>query len=695
NKIGRWFLLNALSLAHEALKDRPAAWASAQQAYELAQIIGLPVYRTEADQRLGALAAASGNYKLAYEYTLDAARLQARAASEKASSHIVELAQRYENESRQRAFEELTQRNQLQTSELRQRELRNLYLSALLGLSLAALAGSAFFVIRLRRSDNAVRALNATLEQRVEASTAELRQTQGYLRVLLDTLPLWAWFKDTGGRYLAVNRATAAACGLAVPDMVGRRDDGLSPPSMGPILQADDREVLARRERHTFEAALPDHGQPVWMEVYKAPVLADDGTLLGIVGVARDVSERKAAEAAREAALAEAERLARQRSGFLAQMSHELRTPLNGILGFVQILQREKSLTERQVRGLKVIGESGQHLLTLINDILDLARIDAGRLEFCPSEFQLAGFLDVVSDIARVKAEEKGLLYVLQADATLPAAVRADEKRLRQVLLNLLSNAVKFTDKGMVSLTVSAKPGRAGHSRLRFDVRDSGIGMTPAQQSRLFQPFEQVGEAKRREGGTGLGLAISQQLVRLMGGDIRVESEAGQGSHFGFEVELPVVAPSTAPHAHGVPVGYVGPRKRVLIADDSASNRAVLVEALRQLDFEVDEAADGAQAVLRALLGHPDLVIMDIVMPVMDGIDATRAVRDSAGLSHIPVIACSGSADDGMRAACRAAGANGFLSKPVDLDELLELIRQCLRLEWRWEARQPAVAARP
>jgi signal transduction histidine kinase/DNA-binding NarL/FixJ family response regulator len=388
----------------------------------------------------------------------------------------------------------------------------------------------------------------------------------------------------------------------------------------------------------------------------------------------------------------------RAKSSFLATMSHELRTPLNGILGFAQILRRDKPLTERQARGLKIIDESGQHLLTLINDILDLARIDAAKLELFPTEINLSAFLHVLSDVVRVKAEEKSLLFSYEPAPGLPAAVRVDEKRLRQVLLNLLSNAVKFTDSGEVSLCVQAlEPqdkrehgGADSISRLRFEVRDSGIGMTEAQLARLFQPFEQVADVNRREGGTGLGLAISRQLVRLMGGDIQVRSRPGHGSVFSFELDLPVahgqIAASTG---RGSPVGYEGLRKKVLVVDDVAQNRAMLLDALSMLGFQVADASNGAECLDVAARVSPDLIIMDVMMPVMDGYEATQRVRLLPGLADVPIVATSASATQEVEARCRAAGANAFVSKPIDQGLLQLTIEPLMGIHWIYPQAEP------
>jgi CheY-like chemotaxis protein len=397
--------------------------------------------------------------------------------------------------------------------------------------------------------------------------------------------------------------------------------------------------------------------------------------------------------------------LARARSDFLAQMSHELRTPLNAILGYTQILQRDGHLDERHARGLAIIQESGQHLLTLINDILDFARTEATKLELTPTEVALARFLQGVTDIIQVKAEEKSLQFSFEAAPDLPPAVRVDEKRLRQILLNLLGNAVKFTDAGRVTLRVCelpprgqpAHPSETPHARLRFEVEDTGIGMSPEQQSRLFHPFEQLGESKRREGGTGLGLAITNALVQLMGGKIELSSEPGKGSHFWLELDLPRAEASVAVKPQRVATSYNGPRKKIVVVDDVAESRSMLVEALASVRFIVFDAVNGRNAIERVQLVEPDLVLMDLMMPVMDGAEATRRIRQLPGFERLPVIMVSASAGPEEHSKSSAAGASGFLPKPIDHDVLLQTIGELLSLQWSYRdegevpaAHQPA-----
>jgi PAS domain S-box-containing protein len=681
NRISQWFALNARSMDYQSLGQIDKADVDAEHAYAIAQALGEAIYLSGSATRLASLAAVKGNYQRAYNLSLEASEMTAKAAREKAGPRVVQLVNRYESENRRREIADLTRRSELQSAQLTQRELQQRWLWTVLISVIAALVGVALFVLRLRQSQR-------QLEQRVQARTQELRQQTRYLRTLIDTLPMLAWLKDTKGRYLIVNHAHAAARGSTVAGMEGQSDQQLLPPALAQQQQADDRTVMESLQRKTTEECLPNDDGGVWMETYKTAVLDEDGTVLGMVGVSRNISERKAAEAAREVALSEARRLAHQRSQFLAHMSHELRTPLNAMMGFAQILQRDESLTERAAKAIRVIGESGQHLLRLINDILDLARIDAGKLELFPSEINLAVFLQIVCDTIQMRAEDKGLRFVFAAAADLPQAVCVDEKRLRQVLLNLLSNAVKFTDSGEVTLRVTLVV-PAGETRsdspahLRFEVEDNGIGMSERELARVFQPFEQVADARRREGGAGLGLAISRQLLHLMGGEILVRSRSGEGSVFSFEIETPATQAQLEFHPEeGVPIGYLGERRRILVTDDVPENRAVLVGMLGALDFQITEAANGWDTLKEVARSSPDLVLIDLAMPLMDGCETIRALRRTPEGAEVVIIATSASATAEVESSTRAAGANAFVGKPIQEAALLQVIATLLRLEW-------------
>ena len=389
---------------------------------------------------------------------------------------------------------------------------------------------------------------------------------------------------------------------------------------------------------------------------------------------------------AERAARHAAEAANRAKSEFLAGMSHELRTPLNAVLGYAQLLSMDGGLTPRQARGLNTIHKSGEHLLELINDILDLARIEAGRTELNPAPVSPAELLQTVVTLMRVKADEKRLAFVFDAGAGLPEAVMADERRLRQVLLNLLGNAIKFTDHGSITLRASAEPRGAAQVLLRLDVEDTGVGMRPEELGRIFEAFEQVGDVQRRSGGTGLGLAITRALVNDMGGQVQVASEFGRGTRFRVELPLPLVQPVVQPAAASAPqqapamARYPGPARRVLVVDDVAANRALLCDFLVKAGFEVAQAADGGELLAAAKSFRPDLILLDSLMPAMDGMEATRRLRRDADLKAVPVIAISASATAEHRAACLQAGVNVFLTKPVSLQTLQAHILEQLGL---------------
>jgi signal transduction histidine kinase len=412
----------------------------------------------------------------------------------------------------------------------------------------------------------------------------------------------------------------------------------------------------------------------------------DSATLLRAIryAIGRHQAEEalKARTAELMAAKEKAEVANRAKSAFLANMSHDLRTPLNGILGFSQILQLDRSLTPKQVKYVDTIRQSGEHLLTLIDDILDLAKIEAGKLELFPCDVDLRSFLQGIADIIRVKAEQKpDLEFVCRFAPSLPQIVRIDDTRLRQVMLNLLDNAVKFTDRGEVSLRVEFTPA----SRLRVEVSDSGVGMSEEQLQLIFKPFEQVGDTRRRRAGTGLGLVTSREFVRLMGADIQLSSRFGAGSSFFFELDVPVIhAAGSAPPAALLPAmtGYRGPRKKVLVVDDLEENRTVLMDMLQRFGFLMFEADGGRDGLAKAQAIVPDLVLLDIVMPDLAGQEVIAHLREAPMLKDVPIVAVSASAAADAREQCAQAGADAFLAKPVDLSALLQLVSALLHLSW-------------
>jgi signal transduction histidine kinase/DNA-binding NarL/FixJ family response regulator len=378
------------------------------------------------------------------------------------------------------------------------------------------------------------------------------------------------------------------------------------------------------------------------------------------------------------------------KSEFLANMSHELRTPLNGILGYAQILNRSSALPAKERHGVEIIHQCGYHLLTLINDVLDLSKIEAGKLELTPQAIHFPSFLQGVAEICRIRADQKNIDFVYDPDPQLPEGIFADEKRLRQVLLNLVGNAIKFTDKGSVTLKVAVVENHPNPSTrsFKFQVEDTGVGIAPDDLDKIFQAFEQVGDRQRQAEGTGLGLAISQRIVQLMNGQIQVKSQPGVGSEFFFEVELAIATDWVQQNSFTTGkqiIGYEGQRRSILVVDDRWENRAVLVNLLEPLGFQVSEAENGQAGLEKIRQSQPDLVITDLAMPVMDGFELLKQVRSAKDLQHQKIIVSSASVAEAYREMSLDAGGNDFLAKPVEVSELFNLLATHLELKWKYE----------
>ncbi|BAZ01133.1 Cache sensor hybrid histidine kinase [Tolypothrix tenuis PCC 7101] len=377
------------------------------------------------------------------------------------------------------------------------------------------------------------------------------------------------------------------------------------------------------------------------------------------------------------------------KSKFLANMNHELRTPLNGILGYAQILQRDPATTEKQQKGLGVIHQCGSHLLTLINDILDLSKLEVQKMDLYPQDFHLANFLISTVEICRIKAEQKGVAFNYHPAANLPIAVYADDKRLRQVLLNLLSNAVKFTDFGSVNFSVEALEKKEDHlsTRIRFQVSDTGIGIAAEKLAAIFLPFEQAGKRDRNSEGTGLGLAISQQIVEMMGGTIQVKSILGKGSSFWFEIDLPTATDWLSQNGNNQQkvIGYQGERRKILVIDDHRENRAVVIGMLEPLGFKMMEADNGQTGLDKAIQMHPDLIITDVMMSKMNGLEMTRRLRQLSDFTKLPIIASPASLSQVDMQETMDAGCNSFFPKPIEFTGLLRELQQHLDLHWIYE----------
>ncbi|OEC33646.1 Signal transduction histidine kinase [Pseudomonas cuatrocienegasensis] len=374
------------------------------------------------------------------------------------------------------------------------------------------------------------------------------------------------------------------------------------------------------------------------------------------------------------------------KSRYVTGLSHELRTPLNSILGYTQILQRDAGMPGQHQDALATIFRSGSHLLSLIDGLLDVAKIEAGKLHLEFSEIPFPDFIHQLDRMFTPQAEEKGLRFRLETSGRMPAVVRGDEKRVRQILINLLSNAVRFTDSGEVCLRVSYLRETAS-----FEIVDTGIGIDPEQIERIFQPFER-GDLMRQDNGVGLGLTITRMLTSLMGGELSVNSVQGQGTRFQVRLFLSEVrVPQAVVHVEHDIIGYQGPRRLILVVDDHLEHRRVLAGMLEPLGFQVTQAASGQEAIRQVALLHPDLILMDLSMPQMDGWETSRLIRRNA-LSQAPIIVISANAFADDRERSVAAACNDYLAKPVHTPELLERIQKQLNLRWLRRPARPAIA---
>lgn len=531
------------------------------------------------------------------------------------------------------------------------------------------------------------------------------------VRSALDTLSEGLLVLDRKGRIVLCNQALSQVLGEDHEALVGRAAKALpwlGDPSIGPVMSFPWDTVLSGEQ--TFGSAtlrLADaEGQAHIYQTNCSTVYGQDGKNRGAVCSFEDVTalESQKVELAHSKASAEAANKAK--SEFLANMSHEIRTPMNAILGFTEVLRRGMyDSDEQRLEYVETIRSSGQHLLRLLNDILDLSKVEAGKLEveqIACSPLEL--LVDVVT-VLRVRAEERGIYLKLEAPDGLPEQVDTDPGRVRQIITNLVGNAIKFTEHGGV--TVAARVRCEAQTFLQIDVTDTGVGIPESSIGKIFQPFTQAdGSVTRKFGGTGLGLTISRQLAQALGGDIVVTSTVGAGSTFSITLAIPDASLSarivrldeflTAKRSRRTIVQgqrYLFPTTRVLLVDDTEANRQLIHLFLKRNNIEVETATNGQEAVDAANAATFDIILMDMQMPVMDGYTATRLLRDQ-GYTR-PIVALTAGAMKGDEEKCRAAGCSGFLTKPVDLDELLAYLAELMQAAPVTDAVPAIVASTP
>ncbi|MDD2864649.1 MAG: ATP-binding protein [Methylococcales bacterium] len=556
--IALWWALKFRGTYYQALGKTTLANKDAQHGYQLAKEIGYPYYLNQSARQMAAIMAIQGHYKEAYQLNVEANETAEKSTKEKLNTRMLELAQRYETESKQRKINELNRLNDVQEHELKQHELHHRWLGTLLASCGVIMSLSLFFMVRLRRSKEKIALLNVTLEQRVLERTEEIHRRANYLRTFIDTLPMMAWLKDTEGRFIIVNHTFSKVAGQPIEKIISNTDLDFFPKEMAEHYRAIDAEVMTTRRMKILEEQILDQDpqKVVWVETIKMPILDQENNVLGTVGIARNVDDRKAMEDAKEQALTEAMRLATMRSEFMAKMSHELRTPLNSILGYVDVLQKDSTLVDYpdQLNRLKIIEQSGEHLLELINNILDFAKIEAGKQELHLNNVSVPAFLKNLFNIIYVRINHKAIRLLCNISPSVPDIIFVDDIRLKQVLLNLLSNAVNYTKQGEISLNVR----EVEQGKIRFEVQDTGSGIKAERLDTIFLPFEQIVDKSLRTEGTGLGLAISRELVRLMGGEIYVTSREGEGSCFWFDLDVAVQSEAVCT-ANGNVAKYLAP----------------------------------------------------------------------------------------------------------------------------------------
>jgi PAS domain S-box-containing protein len=531
--------------------------------------------------------------------------------------------------------------------------------------------------------------LNDALHEIGESHRSDVAYQEKRLRDFAAAGSDWFWEMDAELRFSYFSDQFESVTGVKPEQLLGKTREETGVPEVSPEAWQTQLDNLKNREAFrdfTHPRDKPD-GQRVWLSVSGKPVFADDGSFLGFRGTGSDITELYEAQQNLVDAKEAAEQGYRAKSEFLAITSHEIRTPMNGIIGMTDLLMDSK-LDAKQQHYAQIIQESGTALMRIINDILDLSKLEARQITLEQAEFEYASVVAGVVDILTPQAREKGLELKYEIGSDLQDTYLGDYGRLRQVMVNLVGNAIKFTQQGSITIKIERSGGDDQKPRLRTEISDTGIGIPQESISKLFNSFTQVdASTSRRFGGTGLGLAICRKIVEAMDGEIGVDSRMGEGSTFWFEVELPRIDPNAYDQDRDDTITIIpgqqfktdqtGAQLRILVVDDMPVNLIVVEKMLDSLGYLVESASNGCEAVEAVKARHFDMIFMDIQMPEMDGLEATRLIRAlDIERSSIPIVAITANTQESDRDACIEIGMNDFIAKPFVKKHLVTLLER-------------------